>query len=127
MTWPVCAPLREASEEQLVKWAELPQGVAEEASLSDSGAHLALTGVGRVTRKPSMMGGLHIISGTRIPAYWVFDMFNTLGSVTAVRQQYPHLITDDILAAVSFALHNPELIDEDRNTHKEALDPSIDP
>jgi uncharacterized protein (DUF433 family) len=122
MTWPATAAWNEKVSQPAVKWDVIPEGI-DEGSVDQSESHPALTGVLRVSRKPSVMGGLYVIGGTRIPAFWVYDMFLELRSVDAVKSQYPHLETDDILAAISFAMTNPELVDEDREAHREVLDP----
>lgn len=126
MTWPATVVWNEKVAESRVKWADIPSELSA-GSVDQSESHPALTGVLRVSRKPSVMGGLHVIGGTRIPAFWIYDMFQELKSVDAVQRQYPHLATDDILAAVSFAMLNPGLVDEDRESHRLALDPSNEP
>ena len=124
MTWPITAAWQEQAE-PIVKWDEIPENFVSGGD-DQTGSHPALTRVLRISRKPSVMGGLYVIGGTRVPAYWLYDMFLSLGSVKAVQQQYPHLATDDIFAAISFAMLNPEIMDEDRANHQEALEPTAE-
>jgi uncharacterized protein (DUF433 family) len=107
----------DTTQEAVQKWDEIPNLATLEAS-HDTGSHPALTRVLRISRKPSVFGGLYVIGGTRIPAYWVFDMFTELGGAEAVREQYPHLELDDIFAAISFSLCNPELVSADRESNR---------
>jgi uncharacterized protein (DUF433 family) len=110
------------STDDVVSWDAFAHATPS-SDTDNTGSHPALTKVIRVTRKPDVMGGMHVIAGTRVPAYWVYDMFQEVGSISAVQHEYPHLETDDILAVLSFALLNPHIIEADREEHRRETDP----
>jgi uncharacterized protein (DUF433 family) len=124
MTWPVTGLKESSADHPDVKWDDIPAGIGTVVvEQEDLGQAFAATTV-RVSHKDSVMGGLHVVTDTRIPVYLLYDLFVSLRSVDAVQAEYPHLSSDDVFAAIRFALSNPELMEQDRDDHSIALDPS---
>ena len=111
------------SADEYVKWDAIPP-TERDSGAFDTGSHPVLTKTMRVSRRRDVMGGLYVIAGTRLPIFWVFDMFVTTHSVEEVQRQYPHVSADDIFAAVAFAMQNQDIVNADREEHSRAISQS---
>jgi len=66
-----------------------------------------LTEIGnRIIIDPRIMGGKPIIKGTRIPVYFILELLSNGWSIEDILKEYPHLIREDILAAIRYATEN---------------------
>ncbi len=60
----------------------------------------------RIIIDPRIMGGKPIIKGTRIPVYFILELLSNGWSIEDILKEYPHLIREDILAAIRYATEN---------------------
>jgi len=56
----------------------------------------------RIQINPKVMIGKPVIKGTRIPVELILNMLSQGISVEEILREYPHLIREDIQAAVAF-------------------------
>lgn len=56
-----------------------------------------------IESNPEVMDGLPVITGTRIPVYPILEMIEADMSLEGIRDEFPHLTTDQIRSVVSYA------------------------
>lgn len=61
-----------------------------------------------VVKDPSVMGGIAVIKGTRIPAHLVGALIGQGASEIEVLETYPWLTLDDVRVALDYAREHPE-------------------
>jgi uncharacterized protein (DUF433 family) len=61
-----------------------------------------------IIKDPSVMGGLPVIKGTRVPAHLIGSIIGQGASELEVLRTYPWLTLDDVRLAVRYAEDHPE-------------------
>lgn len=59
-----------------------------------------------ITSDPDILGGKPVIKGTRISVEFILELIVSGGSVSQIAEIYPHLSTESIQQAISFAAYN---------------------
>jgi uncharacterized protein (DUF433 family) len=57
----------------------------------------------RISRDPAIMVGKPCIKGTRVPVYLIVEKLGSGYTTAEVLQAYPHIVEDDVRAALSYA------------------------
>ena len=57
----------------------------------------------RITYDPTVLGGKPIIKGTRISVQFILELLAAEMSVDGILAEYPHLVREDVLAAINYA------------------------
>ena len=57
----------------------------------------------RITYDPAILGGKPIIKGTRISVQFILELLADEMSIDEILAEYPHLIHEDVLAAINYA------------------------
>ena len=58
----------------------------------------------RIVMNRNILAGKPIISGTRISVEFILELLASGMSVSDIEKEYPHLMKEDILAAVAYAV-----------------------
>jgi uncharacterized protein (DUF433 family) len=59
-----------------------------------------------ITSNAQILGGKPIIKGTRISVEFILELVASGGSVIQITESYPHLTTEAVQQAISFAAYN---------------------
>lgn len=57
----------------------------------------------RIVFDPKILGGKPIIKGTRISVEFVLELLSSGMSIDKITEEYPHLKSEDVFAAIEYA------------------------
>lgn len=70
-----------------------------------------------ISSDPEVMGGMPVISGTRVPVDNVVATFEAAQSIAQVKAAYPFLTEEQIEAAIAYRKEHPEKFVQHRLSH----------
>jgi uncharacterized protein (DUF433 family) len=70
-----------------------------------------------IERDRSVFGGAAVIARTKVPVFFVEDIYSRDGSVDAVLASFPRLSEADVFAALSYARVYPAAVERDRRRY----------
>lgn len=73
-----------------------------------------------IERDPAVFGGAARIAGTKIPIFFIEEIYIHEGGIDAVLAAYPRLSAADVFAAMAYCQVYPAAVRRDRRRYKEA-------
>lgn len=70
-----------------------------------------------IERDPRVFGGAAVIARTKIPVFFIEDVYRTKADIGEVLSAYPRLSEADVFAALSYARVRPGAVERDRRRY----------